>query len=40
MSGSTAIQSDRTAAYAPALMECLRAKRYGEQRALADVSLQ
>ena len=39
MTGSTAIQGDRTAAYAPALMDvvCV-AKRYGEQRALADVS--
>jgi ABC-2 type transport system ATP-binding protein len=39
MTGSTAIQSDRTAAYAPALMEVAGVtKRYGEQRALADIS--
>ena len=39
MTGSTAIQQDRTAAYAPALMEVSGVtKRYGEQRALADIS--
>ena len=39
MTGSTAIQRDRTAAYAPALMEVSGVtKRYGEQRALADIS--
>lgn len=39
MTGSTAIQSDRTAAYAPALMEVSGVtKRYGEQRALAGIS--
>src|SRR5882757_6265679 len=39
MTGSTAVQRDRTAAYAPALMEVAGVtKRYGEQRALADIS--
>jgi ABC-2 type transport system ATP-binding protein len=39
MTGSTAIQGDRTAAYAPALMDVVCVgKRYGEQRVLADVS--
>src|SRR3981189_2641273 len=39
MTGSTAIQRDRTAAYVPALMEVSGVtKRYGEQRALADIS--
>ena len=39
MTGSTAIQQDRTAAYARALMEVSGVtKRYGEQRALADIS--
>ena len=39
MIGSTAIQRGRTAAYVPALMEVAGVtKRYGEQRALTDVS--
>ena len=39
MTGSTAIQRGRTAAYVPALMEVAGVtKRYGEQRALTDVS--
>ena len=38
MTGSTAIQRDRTAAYVPALMEVSGVtKRYGEQRALAEL---